>query len=138
MTLSRIPRLLPVVLLGMTLCACAEPCGNQLILRVPSPDRVHDAVIYERDCGATTDFSTQVTLLRAGAELPHDPSPILVIDSDHGRAVAGPGGGPLVEATWVSSDSLVVSFDEHARVFQHLSQFSNIGIRYVRSRRGGA
>ena len=113
-------------------------CANQLLSRLPSPDSAQDAVIYERDCGATTDFSTQVTLLPAGAPLPKTPAPIVVIDRDHAGAPAGPGGGPRIEATWVAADSLVLRFDRRARVFIRQTSAGRVGIRYDSLGTGGA
>jgi hypothetical protein len=113
-------------------------CGNELLSRLPSPDGAQDAVIYERDCGATTDFSTQVTLLTSGAPLPETPSPIVVIDSDHGRAPRGPGGGPVIEAIWIAPDSLVLRFDARARVFVQQTMAGRVVIRYDSIVSGGA
>lgn len=46
-------------------------CGNVEQQRVSSPDGKRDIVVFERDCGATTDFSTQVSIIRRGGRLPH-------------------------------------------------------------------
>ena len=122
----------------IAISACADLCGNDVIARLPCPDGVHDAVIYERDCGATTGFSTQVTLPKAGAALPKTPTPITVIDSDHGRAPAGPGGGPVIDATWLAPDSLLLRFDTRARVFQQRRRAGRVVIQYDSIVAGGA
>ena len=46
-------------------------CGNVEQQRVSSPGGDRDIVVFERNCGATTDFSTQVSIIRRGAGLPH-------------------------------------------------------------------
>jgi hypothetical protein len=46
-------------------------CQNQLLRRYPSPDRALEIVVFVRNCGATTAFSTQAAvqcLLRAVRE----------------------------------------------------------------------
>jgi hypothetical protein len=43
-------------------------CGNQLYQEVLSPDNKYKAVVFQRDCGATTGFSTRVSILRADAK----------------------------------------------------------------------
>lgn len=41
----------------------SEMCANRVAVEAKSPDNRYKAVIFERDCGATTDFSTQVSIL---------------------------------------------------------------------------
>jgi len=47
----------------------ASGCENTEQQRVPSPNGRFELVIFERNCGATTDFSTQVSLVDRGAKL---------------------------------------------------------------------
>jgi hypothetical protein len=49
-------------------------CGNSIQLRVPSPDGEYEAVQFTRDCGATTGYSTQVSVVRKGAPVLERPS----------------------------------------------------------------
>jgi len=37
------------------------PCGNDVLTDLPSPDGKYKVVVFQRDCGATTGFSTQTT-----------------------------------------------------------------------------
>src|SRR5438093_11136049 len=101
--------------LGVAYCGLASfgsgMCGNKQIAGSDSPDRRAKVVVFERDCGATTDFSTQVVILPPGEELGNRSGNVFVVDSDHGRAAPGPGGGPWVEAQWLSSDSILIRFD---------------------------
>jgi hypothetical protein len=45
-------------------------CGTGRVTEAPSPDAKHKIVVYNFDCGATTDFSLDVSLLRADEKLP--------------------------------------------------------------------
>jgi hypothetical protein len=49
-------------------------CSNEEIKRAPSADRLIDAVLFQRDCGTTTGFSTQVSVVQHAAALPEVPS----------------------------------------------------------------
>lgn len=42
-------------------------CKEQIISEIPSPDKKLKAVLYVRDCGATTRASTRVSVLRMTA-----------------------------------------------------------------------
>src|SRR5688572_11020252 len=92
------------VLLGGTLLAglalwriASGMCRNEVLAELPAPDNRNRAVVFQRDCGATTGFSTQVSVLRGSRRLPNEGGNVFVADSDHGQAPAGPGSGPAVE-----------------------------------------
>jgi hypothetical protein len=113
-------------------------CGNKELASVDAPDHRARLVVFERDCGATTDFSTQVVILRPGEELGDRSGDVFVVDSDHGRASTGPGGGPWVEASWVAPDSILIRFDDQARIFRQATIVGGIVVRYVGVRRAAA
>ena len=58
-------------------------CGNRIAREVSSPDGKWKAVLYERDCGATTDFSTQVSILRQRQDVGNDNGNVFIADSFH-------------------------------------------------------
>src|SRR5262245_58728358 len=89
------------VLLAATLaasCGKFDSCGNDVLARVPSPTGSRQAIVFERDCGATTGFSTQISIVGRDEVVREQPSTwaatesgnVLVIDADHGAATAGP------------------------------------------------
>jgi hypothetical protein len=138
---SRGISLVVVVAVCHVACGRMDMCGNEVISRVVSPGGAYQAVIFERDCGATTDFSTQVSVLPADAPFREQPSfwcatsegNVLVIDGDHGAAPAGPGGGPEVTATWENEHRLVLSYHPRARVFRASPGVGTVVVQYRRS-----
>src|SRR5687767_10343542 len=64
-----VKRRLPAIWAALLLFGC-DMCGNDIQLTVVSPDRKLKAVVFERSCGATTGFSTQVSVLPADRDLP--------------------------------------------------------------------
>jgi len=105
-------------------------CDNTPLAEVPSPSGTRKAVVFQRDCGATTGFSTQVSVLPAGAKLRDDGGNVFVADTDHGAAPSGPGGGPVVEAVWVAEDRLVIRHHRLARVFRSEARAGNVVVAY--------
>lgn len=93
-------------------------CGNDLLDRYPSPDQRREAVVFQRDCGATTGFSTQVSLVQRGGRVPTGAGNILVATTDHGAAPAGKGGGPEVRVRWIDSTTLKLAHHAKASVNQ--------------------
>jgi hypothetical protein len=111
---------IPVFLVG-----CLNPCGNRVLVDVPSPHGARHAVVFERDCGATTDFSTQLSILNAGEKLGDDGGNSFVVDSNHGRATS-----LYVHVKWSSEGALEVSYPESARVFHNERRINGVSIIY--------
>src|SRR4051812_3963383 len=62
--------LLVLIMLQLTSCFPFSECKNQIIKEIPSPNGQFKVILFERGCGATTGFNTQVSVLPAGADLP--------------------------------------------------------------------
>ena len=123
---------LPHVLWLLAVCfwGCDDACGNQVVARVPSPDGVHVAVVFVRDCGATTDYSTQVSLLDAHEAVPPERGNIFSADTDHGAAPGAAWGGPEVQIHWSGNSRLMLSYHRAARIFLRESSQSGVAIIY--------
>ena len=111
-------------------------CGNRVVAAVPSPSGRVEAVIFTRDCGATTAFSTQVSLLKPGSSLRNESGNLFVADTNHGAAAGSPDGGATVLVRWLSEESLEVSYEPGARVFKAESTHGGVRVQYVQRRSG--
>jgi len=84
-----------------------------------------------RECGATTDFTTQVSI---------DPGFVrgignaFVADAYNG-GTRGHWGGPWAELKWIGPEDLLVSYDEQARVFTNNNIVHGVRISYQPVRR---
>lgn len=105
--------------------ACADPCSNTTVAIVPSPSGEFNAVVFERGCGATTGFSTQVSLLRRGERLSNTGGNALTVDSGHAPL-------PLqVKAEWVSDRVLRLTYDPRLRTFIKESAVSGVTLMHA-------
>lgn len=94
--------ILAVFFTGAALTGC-EPalfgdCTDTVKNEAVSPGGRYIAAVFERDCGATTDYSTIVSLREA--KEPFDPSeqhPVLTVE-----------GRPAISLEWSSDESLTV------------------------------
>ena len=58
-------RTVALALSAAVVCGCdVFPCGDTLLARYPSPDGKVEAVVWQRDCGATTSYSVIVEIDR--------------------------------------------------------------------------
>ena len=99
-------------------------CGNTVLKSLGSPDRKLKAVVFQRDCGATTGFSIQISVLNAGDPLPNEEGNVFIADSGHGAAPEGPGGGPAVDILWERPRKLLIEHYSGARRFKTVKQLS--------------
>jgi len=107
------------------------PCSNTVIRTFPSPDGTLKAVVFLRDCGATTGFNTQISVTRANSDEPRGSGNAFVADTDHGKARAAGCGGPDVTVTWESTRRLAATYAHGSRVFQKHDEVLGVHIDYV-------
>jgi hypothetical protein len=55
-------------------------CGNEIYKTFESPDKKLKAVIFQRDCGATTGYSTQISIIKNSRKLPNKAGNIFTTD----------------------------------------------------------
>ena len=97
-------------------CGLGDPCGNEIVVRVPSPSGAHEAVVFERACGATTGWSTQVAIIGRGAIFNEEPTfwratqsgDVLVLKD---RAAREGVEGLSVVPSWSDDTHLVLAYD---------------------------
>jgi len=114
----------------LVLTSCLSPCDNEVLQEVPSPEGSYKAVVFQRDCGATTDFSTRVSVLPQGSEAPKGGGNVFVVDTSNGAAPVGPSGGPRVSVEWVADRRLVIAYDPRARTFRKEPNEAGVVVEY--------
>lgn len=113
----------------LTLSGCSDTCTNTQISRADAPDELHSAVMFQRDCGATTGFSTQVSVVAQGEQPPGSGNTFRA-DDDHGAAAAGKWGGPWAETRWLAPDHLLIRYAAKSRLFEQEDKVAGIRISY--------
>jgi hypothetical protein len=119
----------PLVLAIAMTAGCSDGCGNTVVSSKEAPDARHSAVLFQRDCGTTTGFSTQISVLNAGKRLSGAGNAFIAND-ERGAARAGAWGGPWAELVWLSPSRLLVRYDAKARVFYRRETVSGVQITF--------
>ena len=115
---------------SLSLSDC-DMCRNSVMRQIKSPDRQYQAVIFERDCGATSDFSTQISIIRADKSLrQNEVGNIFRADSDHGAVPVDAKGLIAVDVQWVDKRTLSIAYPAKARVFSHEPTAGDVAVRY--------
>jgi len=107
-----------LLFIAILLVGC-NPCGNDPINAVSSPGGNKVAIAFIRDCGATTGFSTQVSIVKAPGLLPNEAGNVLIVD----------GKVPL-SLKWVGEHRLVVYGSLGVRESRRLHIFEEITVDY--------
>jgi hypothetical protein len=82
-------------------------CSNEIYGEYLAPDKVHKAVVFNRDCGATTDFNTQLSVLLADEEPTKGNA--LIVGSHY--------PSEPTKVTWLDEQNLEVLIPQHAKVY---------------------
>jgi hypothetical protein len=117
-------------LIALLTCAgCSDVCQNTNASRNLSPDGTLAAVLFQRDCGATTGFSTQVSILEPN-EIPKGSGNAFIADDDHGAARVGSWNGSWAETKWLAPDHLLIRYAAKSRLFKQNDRVSGVRITY--------
>jgi hypothetical protein len=101
MTSNKAPRctLTALASLFLIFAAGCGMCGNEIGYESRSPNGEWKAVAFERDCGATTRATTQVSVLQGSQSLPNEPGNIFSAD-----------GNFPVRMEWKSDQELQITY----------------------------
>ncbi len=78
-----------------------DMCGNQVESEIWAPDRANKVVVFQRDCGATTGFSTQLSILASGEELHSDDAGNFYVETGHPKNSG-------IEVKWLGPKSVLI------------------------------
>ena len=108
-----------------------DPCEDVRVAEIASPNGRLSAVTFSRSCGATTGFSTKVAIFSKGnsSDLL---GTALIVDTDHGKAPAGAGGGPEVKVAWGNDEMLTLRYDLAVRAWKTATSVSNVAVTHAR------
>ncbi len=118
-----------IVGLAALVSACSDPCANTVVSKVDSPDGLHSAILFQRDCGATTGFSTQISIVAKG-ETPTWSGNTFRADDDQGAARVGDWGGSWASVTWLANDRLLVRYAQKSRIFEQAANADGVQVTY--------
>mgnify|MGYP000973324719 FL=1 len=111
----------------------SDMCATTVFDEIPSPSKKSKAVVFQVDCGATSDFNTHVAIVKGSFDTSDTkslPQSFFVADKDHGRAPAGITQGPEVRLNWETDETLVLQYHQLARVIRSEDKQRGVTIKY--------
>ncbi len=111
-----------IILVG---CAAGDTgCVNRELERQPSTDGAREAVLFVRECGATTAPALNVSVLDRGKVLPDEAGNVLVLNDPAAMAVTR---GDVV-AIWKTARELHLVYDQGRGVSRTLTSYDGIAL----------
>jgi hypothetical protein len=95
-------------------------CADRVFSEVPSPDGRVIATLFERDCGATTNFVTSVSL-RASSK---------PFNRKRQGSVAQAKGPQCISVRWRDNRHLAVTISKDAQVYKQDNDWRDVKIDY--------
>ena len=111
-------RTITLILFALALSGC-DMCENTIQKNILSPDGSKKIVIFTRDCGATTAYSSQISILNKQASLPNW----------FGNTFTSDFSDP-VTARWIDPRHVEISYLKGGRVSTAKSSVDGISISY--------
>jgi hypothetical protein len=96
-------------------------CGNEIFSQVLAPDGNLKAVLFQRDCGATTGFSTQISLISPENKLENKAGNIFIID--------GHPNDRQIGMTWLGPKKLLIK-NSGMQPHKKEVQYQDVVIKY--------
>jgi len=95
-----------------------DMCANTIAASIASSTR--KAILFERDCGATTGFSTQISIVDLNDKLDNDAGNIFIADGK-------PDGCQL---NWSGEQTLNVAGTKGRKIYKKTAYFDDVNIIY--------
>lgn len=93
-----------------------DVCASRVVEEIRSPDGLRRALLFTRDCGATTSVSVHVSVIPFNH----------VLENEGGNLfIATVEGTPMAQARWLDNRTIEISHHHLARVYR--AQASHLG-----------
>lgn len=118
---------LTLPLLELLAVACAPTCKNNVLQTLENPLGTKIAVLYTRECGATTGPSTNVSVLARGSVTPESIGNVLVVKDPASAAETS----RTTRLRWLAADTLEVSLQGGRAVQSKAESVNGVLVRFT-------
>jgi hypothetical protein len=109
-----------------------DSCANQIVDIKISPDKNYQAVTFIRDCGATTGFSTQLSIMKVTDtfDKTDETGNTLIMSDKIGGGLMDENGGAKIRTRWTKDDKLEILYDSRTKTAKRETEYKDIKIDY--------
>ena len=117
-----------ILIFSILFTPAEDMCGLDVAHVVISPNNQYKAIIYQYDCGATTPFTTNVSILEVDQDLKYEPGNLF--SAYHG-SVSGEWHGPYVEVKWLNINSISITYVKDAKITEKIEAIGPVSAKYL-------
>lgn len=99
-------------------------CANTLHSQIYSPNQKHKVVAFQRDCGATTAYSTQISILDADDKFTNSMSGNIF-------RVKGIPGDLIKSITWSDDQNIQIQHSRSSQVYEQKTSYGWLSPIYI-------
>ena len=125
----QLPKVLVAAVLVLGCPFSRDSCANTPVREAVSPDGRLRAVVFIRDCGATTALSAQVGVVSVGKELPNEAANAFIPDHRYGGSDADSAARKIV-LEWRADTILAIAHQWGSQVFRAEARVAPVRIVY--------
>lgn len=117
-----------LVIVGAIHFLLKDSCGNQIHQSFTSPKNKYKIVVFQRDCGATTNYSTQISLLRKKQSLSNKGGNIFI-----GESITAPinnQGVFYIEVEWINKKTVLIKYPKNIKIYKQDYWEKGITLKY--------
>jgi hypothetical protein len=126
--------ILAIVVLVLSICgllfwsAGNLLCGSELFQEAYSPNGKYKVIVFQRDCGATTGFSTHISIIKSSTPL----------RNQHGNVFQADGypGWFSKKITWEDDQHVIIEHNGKPIPDVLKNKYGNIDVQYLENREG--
>ncbi|MGE7603073.1 DUF5412 family protein [Peribacillus sp. NPDC097675] len=96
-----------------------DMCSNETVQKIPSPSGEKMAYVFKRDCGATTGFSPQLSILNNNDKIQNKSGNTFRTDKDF-------------NIEWLDEKQLVVNYNKSSEIYEMDKNVNGIKVLYVK------
>jgi hypothetical protein len=109
--------LIIILFISLAWASCSM-CGNKILEEKHSPNGYFKLIKFDRDCGATTTNSIQVSLIKSKSSLPNVGGNVFISDYD------------FIAMSWINDKIILIKYRESLNPLASKSKVRGVAIEY--------
>lgn len=116
-------------LLAIATCVtgCDDLCSNEVIAEKVNNTKTYKLIHFDRNCGATTGNSNQLSIVSIDENLDNETGNIFIASSASGSNLEADRG---VVAKWLNDSTVLVKYESDLATFKKVNRVGQINVVY--------
>lgn len=113
--------------IAISMTGCDDLCTNEVIAKKVNNSKTYKLVHFDRNCGATTGNSNQLSIVSIDEDLDNEGGNVFIASSKSGSSLETDRG---VVAKWLNDSTVLVKYEKDLTVFEKVNKVGEINVVY--------